>query len=786
MDRSVPGEGSSVHRRATMLVIAAAVVLAVVPASASAWVDDFFDGRASGQAVYEDMAIGPEAVRVGASVYCVYQGMGLDAYIIAFDDSGAIRGPFLVGHNPLSAGTDPDDSHGAPALLHDPVTGDLHVFWGSHTSPLQHAKTRTPGDITSWVPAASIPGNTSYAQVLRDDEGIVHLFYRLDDNSGAMVDGAPVMDRQGWWHATSADGGNTWGAPKPVVNGTPEVRWYAHFEKGPGGAIHVAMTPHLRKDPSPLARTGLFYARLDPDTGSWMNAAGSEIATPGAPIPAEACLEGSSGLTVSPVGAERQNGMSIAIDGSGDAVLVYVAGGEYGPGACRWESARFNGSRWVTTTITATDFLMDSGAVEYAADGTLEAFLTVGAGPAGPANDPYSFRGGDLEQWRSADDGATWQKVRTLRKADPSMGVVYNDPQIVLGHGATGPRVLFGEWDNDAGNFVHKLFLWGSNGFRSREFFPSLTRLEGADRYTAAVAVSRSAFPNGSDTVVIASGEVHADALAGGPLAAAYHAPLLLVKKGGVPGAVAAEVRRLRAKNVIVLGGLGTITRAAQNALAIGSVRSIRRIAGADRYAVAASVAAVLAAVSGPSDVAFIVSGTAWADALSAASVAAVRGAPVLLVKATGIPGPTAQALATLGTARTVVVGGPATVSDRVLRALPRSVRISGKDRYAVSAAVAEAALDGTSGLTRSIRTDRITIASGEVFPDALVGAVFAARARGPMLLTRGRGLSAPTSSFLRRRAVRVLDCFVLGGTGTLRLATASAIADALRERQAD
>jgi hypothetical protein len=600
MDRSVPGEGSSVHRRATMLVIAAAVVLAVVPASASAWVDDFFDGRASGQAVYEDMAIGPEAVRVGASVYCVYQGMGLDAYIIAFDDSGAIRGPFLVGHNPLSAGTDPDDSHGAPALLHDPVTGDLHVFWGSHTSPLQHAKTRTPGDITSWVPAASIPGNTSYAQVLRDDEGIVHLFYRLDDNSGAMVDGAPVMDRQGWWHATSADGGNTWGAPKPVVNGTPEVRWYAHFEKGPGGAIHVAMTPHLRKDPSPLARTGLFYARLDPDTGSWMNAAGSEIATPGAPIPAEACLEGSSGLTVSPVGAERQNGMSIAIDGSGDAVLVYVAGGEYGPGACRWESARFNGSRWVTTTITATDFLMDSGAVEYAADGTLEAFLTVGAGPAGPANDPYSFRGGDLEQWRSADDGATWQKVRTLRKADPSMGVVYNDPQIVLGHGATGPRVLFGEWDNDAGNFVHKLFLWGSNGFRSREFFPSLTRLEGADRYTAAVAVSRSAFPNGSDTVVIASGEVHADALAGGPLAAAYHAPLLLVKKGGVPGAVAAEVRRLRAKNVIVLGGLGTITRAAQNALAIGSVRSIRRIAGADRYAVAASVAAELAAVSGP------------------------------------------------------------------------------------------------------------------------------------------------------------------------------------------
>jgi putative cell wall-binding protein len=773
-------------RRLTVFMLLAACALFMVPVSASAWVDDYFEGRASGQAVYEDMAIGPEAVRVGSSVYCVYQGAGLDAYIIAFDDSGAIRGPYLVGHNPLSSGADPDDSHGAPALLHDPVTGDLHVFWGSHSSTLLHAKTRTPGDITSWVPAASIPGNTTYPQVFRDDQGVVHLFYRLDDNSGDMVDGRPVMDRQGWWHVTSADGGNTWSQPKAVVKGSASARWYAHFEPGPGGAIHVAMTPHLRADASPLARTGLFYARLHPLTDAWEDAAGSQLATPGAPIPADAYLEDAGAFVISPVGAEHRNGMSIAVDAGGRPVIVYVAGGESGPGACRWESARYSGSRWITTTITATDFLMDSGAVEYTADGTLEAFLTASGGLAGPVTDPYSFRGGDLEQWRSFDDGGTWLKVRTLRAADPQTGVVYNDPQIVAGHNGTGSRVLFGEWDNDAGNFVHKLYLWGSNGFRSREFFPSVTRLAGADRYSAAVSVSKQAFPNGSDTVVIASGEVHADALAGGPLAAAYHAPLLLVKKAGVPAVVAAEVRRLKAKNVIVLGGVGTIPRLAQNALTIGYVRSNRRIAGADRYAVAAAVAAELAAVSGPSEVAFIVSGTAWADALSAASVAAVRGAPVLLVKQSGIPGATTQALATLGTARTIVVGGPATVSDRVLAALPRGVRISGKDRYAVAAAVAEAALDGTSGLTRSIRTDRITIASGEVFPDALVGAVFAARARGPMLLTVGRGLSAPTSSFLRRRAVRVLDCFVLGGTGTVKPAAASAIADALRERQAD
>ena len=163
-------------RRGLLGLSALAVAIALaVPMNAFGWVDDFFDGSASGQAVFEDMAVHPQAVRVGSTIYTVYQGDGLDPWIIAFDDSGAIRGPYKVGENPLAGGADPDDSHGAPSLLYDPVSKNLHVFWGAHASVLRHARTTAPGNITKWTTYPAMIGSVTYPQVFRDDAGVAHL-----------------------------------------------------------------------------------------------------------------------------------------------------------------------------------------------------------------------------------------------------------------------------------------------------------------------------------------------------------------------------------------------------------------------------------------------------------------------------------------------------------------------------------------------------------------------------------------------------------------------------------
>jgi putative cell wall-binding protein len=94
----------------------------------------------------------------------------------------------------------------------------------------------------------------------------------------------------------------------------------------------------------------------------------------------------------------------------------------------------------------------------------------------------------------------------------------------------------------------------------------SVTRISGADRYAAAAAISRASFAT-ADAVYIATGTNFPDALAGGPVAAAEGAPLLLVPTGPVPSSVLNEIRRLDPSRIVVLGGTRSVPQATVNAI---------------------------------------------------------------------------------------------------------------------------------------------------------------------------------------------------------------------------
>jgi putative cell wall-binding protein len=87
----------------------------------------------------------------------------------------------------------------------------------------------------------------------------------------------------------------------------------------------------------------------------------------------------------------------------------------------------------------------------------------------------------------------------------------------------------------------------------------AVERWSGRDRYETAAAISRNTYPLGAPTVYLASGTHYADALAGAPAAARGGAPLLLTTKGCLPAATDAEIARLGATNVIVLGDAGIV-----------------------------------------------------------------------------------------------------------------------------------------------------------------------------------------------------------------------------------
>jgi putative cell wall-binding protein len=81
------------------------------------------------------------------------------------------------------------------------------------------------------------------------------------------------------------------------------------------------------------------------------------------------------------------------------------------------------------------------------------------------------------------------------------------------------------------------------------------TRIAGTDRFSTSVVGSGFAFPNGADTVYIATGRNFPDALAAGPAAAADRGPVLLVDTACMPEVVRLEIERLGADTMIVIGG---------------------------------------------------------------------------------------------------------------------------------------------------------------------------------------------------------------------------------------
>ena len=110
------------------------------------------------------------------------------------------------------------------------------------------------------------------------------------------------------------------------------------------------------------------------------------------------------------------------------------------------------------------------------------------------------------------------------------------------------------------------IYIIGGEGAISASYeaelkaFGKVTRVFGESRYDTSVAVAK-AFGIDVAKAVVASGKNFPDGLCGGPLAAAFNAPLILTKDGGA-GAAAVYVSEEAIKGGYVLGGDGALTDA--------------------------------------------------------------------------------------------------------------------------------------------------------------------------------------------------------------------------------
>jgi putative cell wall-binding protein len=277
-------------------------------------------------------------------------------------------------------------------------------------------------------------------------------------------------------------------------------------------------------------------------------------------------------------------------------------------------------------------------------------------------------------------------------------------------------------------------------------------RLAGADRVATAVLASQSGWPLGSGEVVIVDANQFAEALPASVLAARRSAPILQVQ-GGWSQPVSAEIARLGARRAWVVGSVTPDVDAALGALFV----EVRRVGiRGDAVGTAAQIARMVGTSDGT---AVLVNPERFPDVVAAASLAAQRGWPIIYTAARNLPQPTVDAYRAIGVRSTVVVGGSQVVADNVVRFVPGGRRVSGADRYATSAAVAnEAFRTGTT-------TNRILLVSGTNFPDAVSSGALSARLGASTVLLDGAATGTDASTMMLLMALRGRSIpHVLGG----------------------
>lgn len=307
---------------------------------------------------------------------------------------------------------------------------------------------------------------------------------------------------------------------------------------------------------------------------------------------------------------------------------------------------------------------------------------------------------------------------------------------------------------------------WGPDAVRLET-----TRLAGTSRVATSAVLSRTAYPDGADTVLLARSDNYADALAGAPLAGQLGAPLLLTSKDGLSPEARDEIRRLGASTAVLLGSEGALSTAvARDVSALGL--KVERLAGDTRFDTAATVAAELSDASRV----YLVEGQnsepsrGWPDAVALSSLAARTGTPVLLTTRDALPADTAAALKRLDPDELVVVGGTTAVSDAVMAAAGAAAgvtptRIFGQTRYDTSAKLAELAVrDGADA-------SNVWLVTGLNWPDALGAGPAAATAGATLLFVHGNDArnSQATLNWLKFRTdPEELVVTLVGGEGAI------------------
>jgi N-acetylmuramoyl-L-alanine amidase len=269
----------------------------------------------------------------------------------------------------------------------------------------------------------------------------------------------------------------------------------------------------------------------------------------------------------------------------------------------------------------------------------------------------------------------------------------------------------------------------------------STERLSGQDRVETALSIAQKGWSS-AQTVILCEYSDYADSIASTPFAVSLNAPLLLTPGDTIDERVVKELKRLKPKDVILLGGTGCLKPSIEKQLEKLSIKW-ERIGGADRYETSVLLAKYI-----DSNFLILANGDDFPDALSAATFAGIRQIPIVLTSQEP-PACILQYYQDTKPKHLIVIGGEGAIPSAGLtkNKLTIETRLGGKDRYETNAQVVSFAKD-------KYKSNDLFLASGITFPDAVTGTALASKLKAPLLLTEKEDIPSAVYTLMREHMV--------------------------------
>jgi putative cell wall-binding protein len=430
---------------------------------------------------------------------------------------------------------------------------------------------------------------------------------------------------------------------------------------------------------------------------------------------------------------------------------------------------------WFRSDVTSSDvsvgkpYLIEAKSLDANVDPVIEVYgptTTSTVAASDPASLPLSLEGVGLTDPAAvaANDTGPWSRVLGQWSASASFVATRSGSYFFR------VRPEYAEFRDDTGTVVQRGYLEGAGRYVLRFKVGQVTRLSGDDRVKTAVAISKERYADkelpeldltgAGGTVVVSTGWNFADALAGSTLAGAVSAPILLTHQYKLDPEVRAEIIRLGAHRVFLLGGKTSVNNDVRDALVkLPGFRfsNVIRVSGDTRVETAIEIAKRASDEYGLPHTAFITNAWSFPDALAASPMAALNVVPILLTTKDSLSPATAKALTDLDVTDVVILGSAGAVGTGVEKSLKAQLnkdgkahvlRLGGADRYETAKKIAvwstgNFASDLSSptvgtGATKELYPldwSGIGVAAGWNYPDALGGGPMAGLSGHPLLL---------------------------------------------------